>query len=568
VTKRIKGGRDRRPIYSGFTGRLAQVVDATVGVLAPRLAHRLRQARVKSEALLAFEAARISRVNPATSSTSADSDVMPDLKRLRDLSRALVRDDAHVSSAVNVIEENVVGEGVRPQSICTPEATGMTPEQCQEWRAACEAEWERWAIGEADATRVGTFYDLQALVLRTMIGDGDAIGHLVMGGDGMIACELVDADRLESPGMIDTDRIRGGVELGPHGEQVAFHILPQHPDDYFLGSRASRNPVRIEAEAGGLSVVQHVFRRTRPGQTRGVPLVTSSMLYGRHLHHYLDSELIAARAASNYALFIKKAVSTTDQDVFPVQDSEAAGGQDYYEELQPGTIEYLNEGEEPVAFNPNRPGTAFAAFVERVLRAMAASMGLAYELVCKDFGRMNLSSARAVLRECRRGFDLLRRRMVRQFCAPWYSNVIRMAVQAGRIKPPGAFLDTPEAFLAARWVSPSYGMVDPVTDVEGSVAAISANLSTPYEEAARQGLDAEQVLRERARFLVAQRDIESEFGLEPGALAPQSAAPRATTTGTDSPDAPGAADPSDDEQPEPEAESEEQPEPADQAEEP
>ena len=282
---------------------------------------------------------------------------------------------------------------------------------------------------------------------------------------------------------------------------------------------------RSPVEDNGISIVQHVFKRVRPGQTRGVPIFTPSLLYTRHLHHYLDSELIAARAASNFALFIKRGVSATDTDIFPVQNNEQATGQEFHEELQPGIIEYLNEGEEPFDFTPNRPGTAFDSFVTRILRAISASTGLSYEIVARDFGRMNLSSARAMLIQCRRGFDLMRRRLVRSFCQPWWNNVIRMAVGSGRLRPPKQWLDNPAAFLACRWVSPGYGMVDPKTDAEASTLAVAANLSTPYDEAAKQGMDAEQVLRERARFLKRAREIELEHGLEPGVLTAQPNAP-------------------------------------------
>jgi capsid protein len=135
-----------------------------------------------------------------------------------------------------------------------------------------------WAEDEADATGVGSFYDLQDLALRCNLQDGDAIGHAVVGGDGLMSCELIDADRIESPGSFDTDTIRAGVELGPHGERVAFHVLPSHPDDVFVGSKPTFQPVRIAANDGGFSIVQHVFKRTRPGQTRGVPLLTPSLL--------------------------------------------------------------------------------------------------------------------------------------------------------------------------------------------------------------------------------------------------------------------------------------------------
>ena len=522
---RIRGAEKRKRIYTGVAGILSRAVDATLGIFAPRTVHAMRVARVKSSALVAYEAAEITRTNPAAPTGSADGEILPDLHRLRDLSRTLVRDDANASSTVDILDDNIVGDGIVAQSTCTPEETGMSPDQCAEWRAFCDQRFRRWCDEEADATRVGTFYDLQSIALRSFLTDGDGIGHLVAVGDGVIACELVDADRVESPGFYDTDKIRAGVELGPNGERIAFWILPSHPDDVFPGSKLSTNPIRIATEDRGFSIVQHVFKRTRPGQTRGVPLLTPSLLYSRHLHHYLDSEMIAARAASNFAMFIKRTASVQDPDIFPVRGNEQATEREFHQELEPGIIEYLNEGEEPVEFAPNRPGTAFDPFVMRMLRSIAASTGLSYEIVARDFGRMNLSSARAMLRECRRGFDRMRKRFVRQFCRPWYHNVIRAEVGAGRLKPPAQWLDRTEAFLAHRWVAPSYGMVDPKTDVEASVAAVAANLSDPYEEAAKQGRDAEQTLENRARFLVKAAEIEKRDGLKEGVLTAQPNAP-------------------------------------------
>lgn len=523
--KRVRNGQDRKPIYGGVAGGIARVFDAALSIVAPRLVHSMRVSRMKSAGLIAYEAAEITRTNPKTQSGSADGEILPSLDRLRELSRTMIRDDAHAASTINILEESIVGEGVTPQSVCTPAATGMSPEECQAWREACEAEWKRWAEHEADATKVGTFYDLQTLALRCWLQDGDAIGHAVIGGDGLISCELIDADRVQSPGLNDTETIRAGVELGPHGERIAFHVLPKHPDDWFVGSKNSTTPVPIPFEDNDISIVQHVFKRTRPGQTRGVPIFTPSLLYTRHLHHYLDSELIAARAASNFALFIKRGVSSQDTDIFPVQNNEQATGQEFHEELQPGIIEYLNEGEEPFEFAPNRPGTAFDGFVTRLLRAIAASTGLSYEIVARDFGRMNLSSARAMLRECRRGFDLMRRRLVRGFCQPWWNNVIRMAVGAGRLRPPKQWLDNPAAFLACEWISPGYGMVDPETDVKASVASVAANLSTQKNEGAKHGRDAEQDARERARFMKFLHELEKEHGLDRGALSAQPNAP-------------------------------------------
>lgn len=505
----------RQPIYAGAAGKLAQAIDGTLGIFAPRLVHEWRKARVRSSALVAYEAARITRTNPRESTSSADAEVLGSLPQLRAASRALVRDDPHAATVMAIHEETIVGEGIRHQACCTPEQTGLTKEECDTWNSSCDEVFQEWADHDADSTDVGTFWDLQALFLRTSLTDGDGLAHAVIEGDRM-HIELIDADRLESPGLRDTDTIRGGVEIDARGRRVAFHVLDRHPNDWLLGKQGVTK--RLPARDGEYSLVQHFYRRTRAGQTRGVPLLTPAILTAKQLHHYLDSEMIAARAASNFALFIERTPTSADADIMPVQDTESATGQEFHELLEPGTIQYLNEGEKPHNFNPNRPGTSFDPFVTRLLRAISSSSGLAYEVVCRDFGRMNLSSARALLREIRRGFDLTRRRLVRAFCVPWYSNVIRQAVATGRLRPPAAWLDNQRPFLACRWVSPTFGMVDPISDTEAAVARVAANLSDPFEEAAGMGRDAIEVLRARAQFEADRLRIEEEFGLAPGTL--------------------------------------------------
>lgn len=515
---KIKNKQPRRAMYAGIAGALARVVDGAVGLFAPERAHEMRKARVLSAALQAYEAAKLTRTNPAMPGGSADGEILQDLPRLRELSRGLTRDDATVASAVDIREQYIVGTGILPQPRCTPEETGLTQEQCDEWNRSCLEAFMRWAVDEADATRQGTFFDLQALVQRCVDADGEAIAHTVVGGDGMIACEIIDADRIVSPNEIDTPTIRSGVEIDKHGRPVAFHILPHHPDDWFIGAPVTAQPKRVEVEHNGISIVQHVFRRVRPGQTRGVPRIASAILCGRHLHHYLDSELIAARAASNISLWIQREASTTDADIFPVQESEVGQDGNYHETTRAGTVEYLNEGEKPIAFNPNRPGSQFEPFVVRILRMISGAMGLAYEMVAKDFGRMNLASNRGMRAECHRGFDIDRARVVFQFCRPWWGNVIRMKVGSGELKAPAKFLDKPAAFLRCVWVAPSYGMVDPMSDVQASVAEQKANLISPYDAAARNGQDAEHVVLERARFQKFVRKVESVAGLDKGEL--------------------------------------------------
>lgn len=521
----MKRRPDPRPIYTGAAGALARIFDGALGIVAPRTVHAMQKARMRSAALLAYEGARVDRMHSRIRGQSGDAEILADGEHLRHASRAMARDDAYAASAIQVLEDNVIGTGLLPQSRPDPKRCGMSQEECKAWAQACEDVWRDWSE-EADATENGSFVDLQGLALRTFCIDGESVSHMVVDDDGRMWCELIDVDRLESPGMVDTDRIRGGVELGERGQAVAYHILPRHPDD-ILGRGRGQKPERVLRQDGSYSVVQHIYRRRRPGETRGIPRMSAALAYTRGLHDYLDSELAAARANSKISMFIKRSPSTSDPDIFPVQAGEGTAGMDrgYIQRLESGTAEYLEEGESIEPFIPNRPGTTFEPFVVRSLRGIAAAQGLAYELVGKDLGSLNYSSARALLLEVRRGFDGLRAFFVRRFCMPWWNNVMLAAVADGRLRPPARFLDDPRPFLAVRWIPPGYGWVDPTKEVQAAQLAVEANLSTPYDEAMRSGRDAEEILEDRARFFARAMEIEEQYGLAPGTLSGRKPAP-------------------------------------------
>jgi lambda family phage portal protein len=545
MAKRIESGAVP-PIYSGVAGRLSRMLDGVLEIVAPVHVHRKRKARMQSAALMAFEAAQISRTNePRDRTGSADADLLPDLKALRDSSRVLVRDDPHGASQALVLEENVIGTGIRPLPMLDPEQCGVSEKECAAFSKSCLAEWERWAEDDADVTGHGTVYDLQALVARSLLSEGEMFAHAIDIGGGDLACELLDSDRIESPGKLDRDRMRGGVETDEIGRPVAIWVLDHHPDDIAFLGRYSAQPRRIPVRAGPYSIVQHVFRRDRPGQTRGIPWLVAAVTFSKHLHHYIASELIAARANSNVAMMIKKAASELDPDIFPVDmgDGSMPGEQSYEQVIKPGTIQHLNPGEDIAPFLPNRPGTSFDPFVQRILRASAASTGMCYELIAKDMGQLNYSSARSLLIEVRRTFDKTRSKIARQFLRPWWENVVLRGVVSGRITAPAQFLANPRPFMRARWVPPAYGWVDPKVEVEASSMAVEANLSTPYNEAQRSGLDAHQVLRERAKFFRESYAVEDEFELDRGTLTRKSSEPIATSSDDPQPEADGSISP-------------------------
>ena len=476
-----------------------------------------------------YEAAKRDRGGNQTRVGSADHHLQRDLDTIRDASRRLVRDDAHAAAAIRVKVDNVVGAGINIQAAVNAAEAGISDEEALAFNEAAEANWREWSAAHCDASGQGDFKDLTRLVYQTRLVDGEAFINetsIAREDADVMALELVDADRIDSSHYDAERATRNGVSIDDNGRAVGYWVRPYHPDDLSHNPEAGGNePEFAKAKAGRGFGMVHVFERNRPGQTRGVPMITPALPLFEHLHNYIDSELIAARVNANFAMYVRRPV---DVDSDPNIVSEIDGGfnsgtgggstERFHEFTDAGTIEYLNPGEEIQSFSHNRPGTTFDPFVMRLLRAIAAACNLPYEMILKDFASMNYSSARVALLEARRGFDCDRGHLVGSFIRPTYETVTLDALQAGRLPlqlPAGR---SAEPFLRARYIPAPYGLVDPVKEIQAASDSIKANLSTPDQEAARAGMDAGEILEARSRHLRKAIKIEKRDGLPPGAL--------------------------------------------------
>lgn len=517
VEKQPRNEAERR-LYAGFGGRLAKAVDVVLSPFAPKFVLQRQRARAGIVSLLNYDAASSKRTRRTQKASSADQDLLLDLPKLRENSRAMCRDDSAAAAMVRVLEDNVIGTGLRPQMLLDPELAGLTDKEADAWCRSCERLFDEWAGAEADATETDSFWDLQRQVLRSVVMDGEALLHRTWvensaGRSLATAYELIDVDRLQDPHGSTLD-VRSGVELGERAQPVAYWVTPRHPADQaarWKTTRLQRNqPERWARSAAGQASVLHVFRRDRSGQTRGIPFFAPSFGLVEAMNDMLETELNAARAASKFCAFIKQ---TLDLSSSPQLEQDRDGV--WHEKLESATIRYLNDGEELVPYTPNRPGNNFEPFVVRVLRSICASLNLPYEMVLKDFGGMNYSSARVALLEARRGFEVLQQLIIQKLCQPVLRSVIWDGVTSGRLRMPRGFLAAPQLFLRAFWQPPAWGWVDPVKEIQASSDAVANNLSTPQAEAARQGMDFDTIIEMRCRAIARIRETAGRYGIDP-----------------------------------------------------
>ena len=442
----------------------------------------------------------MSRGRPGTSfrggGGSADADILEDLPKLRERSRDMIRNDPYAKGLINLVTSNVIGSGIRPQPQVDAEAAGLTPAQAQAFEEEVAKIWARWAR-QSDVTGQLDEAARQRLTFRSCFENGDVflISRRVEGRPSAVAVEVVEGDRIDTPnGDVQQGLIRGGVEIGPKGEPLAYHVLVTHPgDSSWINEKSYKRIPRLDEN--GRDQMLHVMRVDRAGQSRGVPWLDASIDDLHDLGQLKKALLMAEKIAACFAAF----VTTPD----PIGQASAGGDYNSTSErretnLRPGMIEYLDPGQKIEFGTPNRNGGSISEFIARYIRGVGSANSIPYELLSQDFSKTNYSSGRMALNEARRYFRELQQWFASVAIEPFYKLLIEEAILSGKLVAPN-WAESPWAYTSAEWIGQGWSWIDPQKEVAAIVAAIDGNLSSLQREAAAHGLDWEAILRQRAR---------------------------------------------------------------------
>ncbi len=385
------------------------------------------------------------------------------------------RNNPWVAAAVDSLVGNVVGAGIKPQSTHPDRAV----------RELLQALWLRWT-DTADTGGLADFYGLQAMATRAMIESGESFARLRVTPDtGAIPLRIELLDREQVPTDLHREigggaRIRAGIELDPAGRRVAYRVLTSRPGDP-LGASFRMDPLRVPA-----ADCIHLFKPLAAGQLRGITWLAPALLRLHELDQFEDAALVKAKVAALFTGFI----TDPDGTVGGLTGTNTSGVLTVG--MEPGSLIPLPPGAD-IRFSTPAEHDAYAPFVKNHLRAVAAGMGLPYELVSGDLEGVTYSSIRAGLIEFRRRVEQLQHNIVvHQFCRPVWERFVRLAVLAGEL-PARDFESNPSTYMGCEWLPPKFDYVDPKKDVEAEILAIESGLKSRTQAIAERGFDAEQV---------------------------------------------------------------------------
>lgn len=402
---------------------------------------------------------------------------------LRDQSRAAVRNNGYAKTMADRLVANIVGTGIVPQ----PDS------------ARARALFARWT-DEASADGTLDFYGLQAQVAGTLPTAGECFVRLRSRrpSDGLsvpLQLQVLEADfvPLDKNEILDGGSyIRQGIEFNAIGRRTAYWMFRQHPADFQVFQTTDVQPVRVPA-----SEVLHVYDAisARPGQLRAEPWLTRCLAKLRDLDIYDDAELTRKKVAALVVGFIKRNVpeGMSEADLVAAWGDSAAvedgvGGVT----LEPGTMQYLEPGEEPEWNAPADVGGQYEAFLRQQFRALAAFAGILYEQLTGDYTGVNDRTWRAAFNEFKRRCEMWQHSiMVFQFCRPVWQRWASLARLSGA-------LNDDEAPDSVKWIPQAWPYINPVQDVEAAQAEIRAGLASRSQKANERGLDAREIDAEQA----------------------------------------------------------------------
>ena len=370
---------------------------------------------------------------------------------LRARARYLAANNPWISQAVANWTGALIGPGIEPTA-----------------DPAAVAVYNLWA-DVADADGRTDARGLQAEVTRALVVDGETFVQIIDTSDGprlrVIPAELVDESMTrELPGG---RFIVSGVEFNADGTRSHYWILPARPTDVFA---TTGTPVRIPA-----AEILHVFKPLGPGQVRGVSWLAPVILPAGEFDQLVDALLVGTKVSAMFAGFVVNQNAVGGDDPF---DGEAQPS------LEPGTLQRLAGGWD-VKFATPAQAQQVAPFIRLNLQMLAAGLGLPEHLLSGDLTNANYSSLRAGLLPFRQRVEQIQYHvLVPQLLGPIWREVVRWAAAAGDLPEYEA---DPRRFLAVEWLPPRPMQVDPLKDVEATVAEINAGLTSRKKAVAERG---------------------------------------------------------------------------------
>lgn len=446
---------------------------------------------------------------------SADTAIYKNLNAMKARCRDLSRNNDYIRSFLRLLRSNVVGpKGFRFQSLRREGAErdrAFNKELELNWNAAGKLKNSPSVCGRM------TRRDIANLWLTTLAVDGEVIvlKHPAYEKNrSRFAVQFVDPARLDwqlNENRADGTKIKMGVEVDKLDRPIKYHFLNATPGDYLWqwGVNQGRHTV-VPADR-----VLHSYLMEMPGQTRGVSWLASPAMRVHMLHRFEEAVVVGSRVAASKMGFYKTGEDYAGEAPGESEEELEGGEIALRSSVEPGMMEQLPRGIEVSTFDPNYPPANLEEFEKKLLKGIAAGLGVDYVAMANDLEGVNYSSIRAGQLEQREIYRALQQFYIDHFEDPIFSSWAGVQMINPECNLPMKKLQEVVDLDSYRFLGRGWAWVDPLKEVKANREAIAAGLTSRTRVVAETlGEDYEELLDE----IVEEETMMMERGLNPAAV--------------------------------------------------
>jgi capsid protein len=331
-------------------------IERAIEAVAPTWGLRRMEARV-SRALFDYNAARATRIyNPKTNGQPAESS---QVQRDRVVMMWEARDLCENFPAAREVPRKVANY------LTVTEYSPTTGDK--DYNQTVQNYYHDWCK-QCDVTGRHSFKKLIQLAVEHRTVDGDC-GFALRRVKKMLKLQLVPGTLIGDPNMMSTGAESGyyqGVQVNAYGMPTSYRIF-----------KVKESGVYFDPEEIGADSFVHYFDPFRVDQYRGITDFHAAIRTARMLGEILEAEKVGVRFATQQAalVFSDRGTATTRNLFAPNPSALMANGQVQQNELtEAGMIRYLGAGDK-VEVMPSRPSSAFAGFVDHLMKEIALGVG-------------------------------------------------------------------------------------------------------------------------------------------------------------------------------------------------
>lgn len=434
------------------------------------------------------------------SEASADTELRSAIVKLRARSRDLSINNHYARRYFELLKTNVVGEkGVSVQVKALDGVGNLDVSGNQ----AVESAFHKWSkYGNCTVDGKMSWIDVQKLVMELVAKDGEAfiIMHRNNSFTDSFALEIIEADKIDeqkNERLKNGNEIRMGVEIDKFKRPIAYHMLTYHPGDWdYTTQIKSPKHIRITADR-----VIHVYKKLRPGQSRGEPWMTPAISAIKQLGAYTEAAIVNARVGASKMGFF----TSPGGDGFVADDYD---GELPIMSATPGEFANLPAGVQFESFDPAYPNNEFENFHKAVLRGIASALGVSYTALSNDLEGASYSSIRQGALEERDSYKNMTRFLIENFIEPVYRSWLEAAME---VETFGIPLRQYDKFAdAVDFKGRGFNWVDPQKEMNAAIMGIKNGVLSLSSVASQYGMDTEELLTQIAR----DKKLAEQFGVE------------------------------------------------------